>query len=239
MMDYRGYLRRVSTAYTLYGLLPTTWQLAIISVVSAAGTFLGFYFGDPYRAFVGLMIAFGMGSMGMFFVQSIIRNATVYSKLGIGTIGIANAAADIKSNVVKEFYAITMQVGVQNTGVRDIFFKFIRCDLSILNLVNQDAKADQNIHLIPAGFPQTFNLATIQHIKVPIFRVGAPTPVVGKLKIEIAYGPRKDAWAYRFVYEADLSFAWSLNPPLKGGQQTAQVYVGNSITKNTHEVYHG
>jgi hypothetical protein len=238
MRDYRGYLRRVSALYTLYGMLPTTWQLSILAVLSAVGTSLGLYNGNLFRAFIGLMVAFGLGSMGLFFTQLLVRNATVYTKLGIGGMGIASVGADIKANVVKEFSAITINVSVQNTGVRDIFFKFLRTDLSVLNIVNQDAKLAEDIHLIPVGFPQSFNLATIQHIKVPTTRSGGPTPVVGKMKLEFAYGPRRGNWSYVLFYEADLAFTWNVNPPGRGGHQTAQVFISNSITKNSHESYY-
>ena len=60
MRDYRGYLRRVSALYTLYVMLPTTWQLSILAVLSAVGTSLGLYNGNLFRAFVGLMVAFGL-----------------------------------------------------------------------------------------------------------------------------------------------------------------------------------
>ncbi|MGA7072807.1 hypothetical protein, partial [Bradyrhizobium sp.] len=94
----------------MYGMLPTTWQLAILAGMSTVGTFLGYYFGDPFKAFVGLMVAFGMGSMGMFFVLTMIRNATVYSKLGLSGMGIANVAADIKAGVVREIHGITIHI---------------------------------------------------------------------------------------------------------------------------------
>ena len=236
--NYSGYLRRAAAMYHLYGLLPTTWQLAILTVLSAVGTYLGFYFGDPFKAFVGLMAGFGFGSMGLYFAQNIVRNATVFSKLGIGGMGITNVAADIKANVVKEFPGITMHIVVQNTGVRDIWFKFLQSDLLIMNIGNQEATVSKDMHLIPVGFPQTFNLATILNIKVPNVRPGALTPVVGKLKLRFAYGPKKDNWAYVLSYEADLAFTWVVNPPNKGGHQNAQVQVFNSITKNSHEVYY-
>jgi hypothetical protein len=238
MRDYRGFLRRLSVLYTLYGMLPTTWQLSIIAVLGAMGTSLGLYHGDLFRAFVGMMIAFGLGSMGLFFTQTLVRNATVFTKLGLGGMGIANVTADIKANVVKEFGGITVTISIQNTGVRDIFFKFLRSDLSILNMVNQDAKAQEDIHLVPVGFPQLFNLATIQHIKVPPVRAGGPTPVVGKMKLELAYGPKRGSWSYVLLYEADLAFTWSISPPGRGGHQNAQVQISNSITKNSHEVYY-
>jgi hypothetical protein len=117
--DYRGFLRRVQILYALYGMLPTTWQLSILGALSAVGTILGYYQGDFFRAYVGLMIGFGLGSMEMVFGQQLVRNATVYSKLGIRGMGISNVSADIKGNFVREFNGITVNFLIQNTGIRD------------------------------------------------------------------------------------------------------------------------
>ncbi|HMK79906.1 MAG TPA: hypothetical protein VK438_09660 [Xanthobacteraceae bacterium] len=239
--DYRGFVRRIRQLYFIYHLLPTTWQLAIVGVLSAVGSYLGFEAGGLFYAFIGLVVAFATSAMGIFFVLMISRSTTTYMKIGIGGIGIGNVAADIKLNVVKEIYAITLQVSVQNTGVRDVWFKVLRSDLSILNTVNQDAKISDDLHLVPTGFPQLLNIATIEHIKVPKYDPGphGRSPIVGKLKLELAYGSRKDHLSYDFEYEADLTLTWNITTTEKSSRQNAQFAVMNSIKRNSHGHRHG
>src|SRR5207237_771563 len=97
------------------------------------------------------------------------------------------------------------------------------------------------VHLVPPGFPQLLNLATIEHVKVPKYdtRPGGRSPVVGRMRIDFAYGPTRERLSYKYSYEADLQFGWTVQPPDKLGRQQAQVFVSTAIKRNRHEMSNG
>lgn len=218
--DHRGYLQRVSALWALWGLLPSTWQTAAVAVVSAVTAYLGFQSGGLFYAVLGAVFVFCLGMVGMFFAILVSRQVGIFGKLLIREIGISEVAVDLHQNVMREIKALTMNFTVQNNSARDIYFRVIRAPLSIMNHVNQAAGISNATNIVPAGQTQLVLLATIQHIKAKIvFGKAAPTPITGKLELEIAYGPSDEKLRYILNYEGEPILGMGLLPQPKGPPQ--------------------
>lgn len=241
MRDYRGYLQRLSALYTLWGMLPTTYQLAIVAVVTTLASYLGFETGGLFYALVGGVITLAFGLMALFFLLTIIRNTTTFGKLGVGALSLGPIGADIKMGVVKEFMNVLPIVTMQNRGQRDIYYKIIRAEYSILNYVNPASEIFDEVHVVPFGFPQSVQVAAIESVKVPKYDIkpGGKSPVRGKLKLEFVYGPSKDALKYSYSYDAEIALGWTITAAPKGGVQGANVIIIAAVKRNIHGIAHG
>lgn len=233
--DYRAFMDRVSFAWTMWGLLPTTWQAAMAAVFSAVVGYFGFQTGGMFYALLGGISAFSIGMFGIFFAILVARQVGIFEKLAIREIGISDVGADLKQNVLREVKNLTMNFVVQNNSSRNIYFRCRRATLSMMNQTNQAAEVSKNTHVVPAGQPQMLLFATILSIKPKIiFGVTRETPLVGKIELEITYGPSSENMPYLFYYESTPSIGTSLIQQPKGLPQV-QFKVVAPITRYGHK----
>jgi hypothetical protein len=210
--DHSGYLRRLSAMYSLWGLLPTTWQLAVTGAVSAVTAYFGYHNGGIFYAIVGAVFVFAVGTVGVFFLMLIARNVGIFGKLAVREIGLPSFTAETKSRIVSEIKYLTMSFTLGNNSQRDIHFKVVRGDLSVLGQINQSASISPMVHIMPSFQGQALLFATIDKISLPKIEPNKPSPIIGRIRLDIKYGPNGSALGYLLRYEADLSFGLSVTP---------------------------
>jgi hypothetical protein len=210
--DHSGYLRRVGYFYSVWGLLPTTWQLSVTGAVSAVTAYLGFQYGGLFYALIGAVFVFTLGTIVVFFLMLIARNIGVFGKLAVREIGITSFTAETKSKSVSDIRYLTMNFLIGNNSQRDIHFKLERADHSVLGQINQGAVASVMTHIVPSFQQQLLLFATIDKISLPKIDPNTPSPITGKIRLDIKYGPAGNAMGYLLRYEADLSFGIAVTP---------------------------
>jgi hypothetical protein len=238
MRDHRGYLQRVSQLYSLWGLLPTAWQTAVVGLVSGVGGYLGFRTGGLFYAVIGAVFVFTAGMIGLFFTILVIRQTGIFGKLAVREIGVADFGVDTQGQILRELKFLTMNFAVQNNSFRDIHFRVIRANLTVLNNVNQDAVVSEFVNIIPSGQFQQLAFATIASVKLPkidISRLPTASPITGKVEIELAYGPNNQALIYAFSYEANLSFGCTIARQHRGHVQQVNLKVISAIKRYHHK----
>lgn len=218
--DHKWFLNRVSTLSTVWGLLPSTWQTAVVGVASAIAAYLGFQYSGLFFAFVGAAVVFCCGMVGIFFGILVVRMTGIFEKLIVREVGISDIGAIYKGLSVKEITHITFIISLLNSSGRNIYYRLHRGDISIMGHVSQKGGVSDQIDLVPPGQPQQIILATIEKIPVPKFSTTSPTPLVGKLILEIEYGTNRDSLPFLLEYEAEpaIGMTTSPNPNGKGAQ---------------------
>jgi hypothetical protein len=238
--DHSGYLRRIAQMQTLWGLVPTTWQISVVGALSAVAAYLGFQSGGLFYAAIGAVIVFAFGMIGVFFMLLILRQIGIFGKLAISGIGITTFGVTFspqaRSRTVTELKHLSMNFAVQNNSYRDIHFRVLRGDLSILGTINQNASTSDNIHIVPAGQQQLLLFATIETIVLPKIDFSKPavSPITGKIVLEIRYGPNSETLPYVLLYEAEPSIGMNIVPQ-KTGQPAVQLPLLVAIRRYVHK----
>jgi hypothetical protein len=242
MDKFAKFLDRVSFFSTIYGLLPSSWQTAAIALASAAIGFFGYQSGTSpivgiFYAGVGAAVVFGMGMMGVFFTLAIARQLNIFQRLSVRDIGVTDFGVELRNGALREIKHLTMNFTLQNNSERNIFFKCLRGDLAIMGIVNQHGTIDATVKLVPARKPHILMFSTFPLIAVPEpVSVPGPTPIIGKVELEIAYGPRPDKLPYLLSYLGEPSLGYAIVSQGNGkGQPQVQIKIITAVKRYIHK----
>jgi hypothetical protein len=183
----------------LWGLLPATWQTAISTGLTAASAYLGYQSGGLFYALLGGVACFAFCMVAIHQWININRLTSVYHRLHVGELGLANVAA---AKDPFRIPALTMQVQLKNDGARPIFFRLHRASHSLAGRTNDAGGVDPGLMILPENSPQQIVLATLSDIPIT-GEVGGEGPKA-RIEIEIDYGPSGDNLAYRMHYIANI-----------------------------------
>jgi hypothetical protein len=223
-MAKRKFWELVSGGSTIWGFLPSAWQSAIVSAVSAMTAYLGFEYGGLLFAMLsgGAMFAFGMA--GAYYTILLNRQTSIFERFGVDQIAVIQASI-VGNKEKQEFFihGLTLEVHFMNYSERSIWMQVRRAHHSIGGQTT-DSEPSKLISIIPARGVQKLNLATLPDIKVI-------DPINGSIDLEILYGPAQDELKFLFYYVCKPAVGMLLDTQVGAGQLT----ITFPITKHEHQ----
>jgi hypothetical protein len=157
---------------------------------------------------------------------------TVFERITVEAIEILDAAFEGPSDdrkIPTHIRHLTLQCRLKNHSERNIFFRIKREHHSIGGKVRPDAHFDPGIQVIPVKGSLNIALATINRIELP--QESGPTPLKGKIELEIEYGPKEDKLYYLFDYIGEPSIAFAISG------DKAELRIVTPIKKNLHRSF--
>ena len=201
----------VSGATSVWGLLPSSWQVAIIGIPTMITGIIG-YQGSLYFALIGAAIVFGSMMLGVNNAVSLYRKTTVFQKIGVMGIGIAEAGIvsdGPQDQVATAKFTLThlaMNMTIKNHAELPVFIKIGRTSYSMEGRINQNAKVRDQVFLVPGLGEHYITFATLPDIPI------GDTALSGGVDVELHYGPAEDALKYVLHYIGEPKIGLEINP---------------------------
>jgi hypothetical protein len=181
------------------------------------------------------LAGFALGMMALYFIKLTSKLTSVFQQISIPVItieevGLVGAEAGKNGNPGKPPNKIThLALGgrVQNHSDQTVFMKFRRVAHSMAERT-KTSTVSNNLTIIQGGADNPFVLATLPDIDLDFAK---PNPLIGRIEIEILYGPSPKSLRYLFTYDGLPQLGIQLEPD-KG---QAQVKVHTSVKSIGHE----
>lgn len=207
-----------SGASTLWGFLPASWQMAVITMLSAVTGYVGFQSAGLYWALLGAAAMFSFGMSGTYYFILLRSRASVFELLIIDQISIAQAwlvrkdeSAPFELNALT-IRGLTFQVHLTNRSERTVYAQLKRVNNSMGGKTVKKIEAPaKDIVIIPATAGQTFIISTLPDIEVC-------DGLSGWIELELLYGPSKDDLSYEFHIDAEPGMSLGINKENSTGE---------------------
>jgi hypothetical protein len=229
MANRRRFWGLLSNAPTVWGFLPSSWQLAVAGAASAMTAWFGYWQGGIFYALIGASMVFAFSMFGIVLWVFLTRSLSVFERLIVESVGPSQAHFhESKDGRNKKYWVIrglTLECVLRNHSQQTVYFQIKRATHSMLGLTVPPNKPDAKpaISIVPPKSLQKITFATLPDIKVQ-------DDMKGHIDLEILYGPSKDKLHYLLLYESAPMMGAVIS---KKGQ--SQITINAPIIKHTHE----
>jgi len=213
---------------TLWGVLPSAWQGAAITAVSAVTAFFGFQSGGFFYAFLGAGAMFLFTTAGLYYAILLNRQTSIFQRLTVEPFGVVQAGIQ-GDKEKKQFFirGLTLEGNLRSHSEREMWIKLERAYHSISN-ITAEGEISKMVSVIPPHGQLKFNLATLPDIPLPSDGSIGPT---GSIDLEILYGPKRDDLRYVLYYVCKPAVGVHID--IEKGQ--GAISITFPITRHEHE----
>ncbi|MGE3784739.1 MAG: hypothetical protein AB7H71_18600 [Alphaproteobacteria bacterium] len=164
-------------------------------------------------------------SAAVYYTTETVSRRSTFKHLNFGGIKILTEKYDRTKNELSD---ITFGVDLKNSSNNTIFYKIRRSDHSFGGRINQIAAFDFGISVVP---PSSYNTIILATIPGPIPASCARGGQIGKVDVELEYGPDKDRLRYFYRLLADVQIVVAA----VNAFGDTEFHVGVSVKEASHQ----
>jgi len=217
----------ISNVSTLWGLLPGSWQVALLGGITLVTGWLGYGEGGLFYAIIGATIVLAFGLLSFLIWIVITRLTSVYERFSVESITIANGNIEAVKGARNKYKLKhpTLEIRFKNVSpTQTLYFRVKRASHSIDGLgLKSPAAINETITAVAPQTVQKFLMPTLPDVDIK-------NELKGLVEFEILYGPKSDNLCYLFTYQSQPGFSFTIQ---KRGQ--SQITVNSPILKLSHE----
>lgn len=230
-MPKRNPLSRIfgvgSTASTIWGWVPTPWQAAVVTGISAVTAYLGLREVPAAEAifFAAGVMAFLMAVI--FFYLRITEMTGVFRRLTVPGVGLSGVSLSEDKLML---HHVNLFLTLHNASQRLMFYRLKRASPSLGRQVPADNAVDHAVVILQVNGGVQINMATIERVPLPPRKDPITEGPKGTVELDVEYGPSPDELDYILHYKADIQMALTLDAKT----DTASITIGSALKELTH-----
>lgn len=170
------------------------WLLGLFAPggITVLAGYLAVEAGTPWHLVI--FYATGVGafvSVFYFYARKIVDRQTVFRKIKIGKIFVADAHVTSKE---KKIHWLTMAMTIENKSERELYFSVDRITHSVSNRSPDSRKKTERVESIQPGDSIDFGLSTVSDVDVV-------DDLKGYIDVDVRYGAQKNRMRFIYHYE--------------------------------------